>query len=93
MRTIAWIVFFIIAFTGLMVFIQNHTEEYLVKTVCKKTFVTYDHKSRTTIYTVIVQYEDGKVEDLKYSDGRKFFDYKEGDIYYFKRTRWNWNKK
>jgi hypothetical protein len=93
MRTFIITLAIILGITALAVFIKDHTETYQIKGVCKKTLITYDHRSEHTDYTVILQYEDGEVEDLQMYDGKSFFDYKEGHTYYFYRSRWNWNKK
>ena len=90
MKTFIIICSIILVITALAVFIQDHTETYQIKGVCKKTLVTYDHRSNMTDYTVIIQYEDGSVQDIQMMNGASFFSYKEGETYYFTRSRWKW---
>ena len=92
MKTFEWIVIAVFSLAGLIYFIGEHTETYQIKGVCRKTLITYDHRSEHTDYTVIIQYEDGDVVDINLMDGEDFFTYKEGATYYFTRTRWVWNK-
>jgi hypothetical protein len=92
MKTFIIICSFILVITALAVFIQDHTETYQIKGVCKKTLVTYDHRSLSTYYTVIIQYENGDVEDITFRNegGKDFFKFKENQTYYFNRTKWVW---
>jgi len=92
MKTFLWVIIAVFSLTGLIYFVQEHTETYEIKGICKKTLITYDHRSEHTDYTVIIQYEDGEVEDINLMDGKTYFTYKEGATYYFTRTRWVWNK-
>ena len=91
MRTFLWTIIIIVSIFGLCYFISIHQENYKVKGICRKTIVGYDHRAQQTDYTVIIQYEDGEVEDL-HPMPNDFFSYKEGQTYYFTRYRWNWDK-
>jgi hypothetical protein len=91
MRTFLWSILIIGSIFGLCYFINIHQEDYQVKGVCRKTMIEYDHRAQQTDYTVIIQYEDGDVVDL-HPYPNDFFTYKEGQTYYFTRTRWVWNK-
>jgi hypothetical protein len=92
MKTFLWILGLVAFMVGSIMFIQAHTEEYQITGICRKTLITYDHKSQQTDYTVIIEYADGDVEEHNFFGSKNFFSYKEGETYYFTRTRWVWNK-
>lgn len=92
MKTFIWIVAIVLGIAGIIHFVNEHIESYQIRGVCKKTLITYDHRAEHTDYTVIIQYENGEVEDIQMIDGKAFFSYKEGETYYFTRTRWIWDK-
>ena len=66
-------------------------DTYEIKGKCLKTLISYDHRSLSTDYLVVVQYDDGEIEEI-HPGAKIYFTYKEGQSYYCTKTRWTWKK-
>lgn len=86
---IFWTIFFVlIIFGGCL--IAYYTEEYQIKGTCEQKMVSFT-PAGYSIYKVIIKYDDNSYEEVRV-DLESYMSYKEGAIYYFTRSRLNWNK-